>query len=69
MTEINFNPIQLTQALVKCRSITPKDDGALKIIENHLSSIGFDCNPITFSGNGSYDVKNLFAFCIEMYSQ
>lgn len=26
MTEINFNAIKLTQALVKCRSITPEDD-------------------------------------------
>jgi len=61
MTEVNFNPTQLTQALVKCRSITPKDDGALTVIEKHLKSIGFNCNALTFSGNGSYDVKNLFA--------
>ena len=61
MTKINFNPTQLTQALVRCKSITPKDDGALKIVENHLSSIGFECNSLSFSGNGSYDVKNLFA--------
>ena len=61
MTEFNFNPIKLTQALVKCQSITPKDDGALLVVQNHLSSMGFDCSPLLFSGNGSYEVKNLFA--------
>ena len=61
MTEFNLNPIKLTQALVKCQSITPKDDGALLVVQDHLSSMGFDCSPLLFSGNGSYEVKNLFA--------
>ncbi len=61
MTEFNLNPIKLTQALVKCQSITPKDDGALIVVQDHLSSMGFDCSPLLFSGNGSYEVKNLFA--------
>ena len=61
MTEINFNAIKLTQALVKCRSITPEDDGALLVVKDHLSSLGFNCTPLSFSGNGSYEVKNLFA--------
>ncbi len=61
MTEFNLNPIKLTQELVKCQSITPKDDGALLVVQDHLSSMGFDCAPLVFSGNGSYEVKNLFA--------
>ena len=61
MTEFNFNPIKLTQALVKCRSITPEDDGALLLMQDYLNSLGFDCSPLLFSGNGSYEVKNLFA--------
>ena len=61
MTEFNLNPIILTQALVKCQSITPNDDGALLVVQDHLSSMGFDCSPLLFSGNGSYEVKNLFA--------
>ena len=61
MSEINFDPILLTQSLVKCASITPKDDGALTVVENHLKAIGFDCFPLNFSGNNSYEVKNLFA--------
>ena len=58
MTEFNLNPITLTQALVKCQSITPNDDGALLIVQDHLSSMDFECSPLLFSGNGSYKVKN-----------
>ena len=61
MIEINFNSIKLTQALVRCKSITPEDDGALDVVENHLSSMGFNCTPLTFKDNNSYDVKNLYA--------
>ncbi|MDC0232519.1 succinyl-diaminopimelate desuccinylase [Pelagibacteraceae bacterium] len=61
MAEFNLNPITLTQSLVKCQSITPKDDGALLVVQDHLSSMGFDCSQLLFSGNGSYEVKNLFA--------
>ena len=61
MTKINFDPISLTQALVQCPSITPKDEGALDIVENHLSHLGFNCTRLPFSGNNSYNVDNLFA--------
>ena len=61
MENIDFNSTKLTQALVKCKSVTPADDGALEIVEKHLSSIGFKCTPLLFSDPNSYDVKNLFA--------
>ena len=61
MNKINFDPIALTQALVKCPSVTPKDEGALDIIQNHLKSIGFTCTRLSFSDQNSYDVDNLFA--------
>ena len=46
MDNIDFNSTKLTQALVKCKSVTPVDDGALEIVEKHLSSIGFKCTPL-----------------------
>ena len=49
MTEFNLNPIKLTQALVKCQSITPNDDGALLIVQDHLSFLGLNCTPLTLS--------------------
>ena len=61
MDNLNYNPILLTQALVKCASITPKDEGALDIVQNHLSHLGFKCTRLPFSDKNSYDVDNLFA--------
>ncbi len=61
MINLNFDPIILTQNLVKCPSVTPKEAGALDIVENHLSSLGFKCTRLPFSGNSSYEVDNLFA--------
>ena len=61
MNNLNFDPIVLTQNLVRCPSITPKDSGALDIIENHLNNLGFNCQKLPFSGNNSYEVDNLFA--------
>ena len=61
MKKINFDPVALTQALVECPSITPKDEGALDIVETHLASIGFHCTRLPFSEDNSYDVDNLFA--------
>ena len=61
MENLNYNPILLTQALVKCASITPKDEGALDIVQNHLSHLGFKCTRLPFSDKNSYDVDNLFA--------
>ena len=61
MNKINFDPVTLTQALIKCPSITPKDEGALNIIQNLLTSLGFNCTRLPFSDKNSYDVDNLFA--------
>jgi len=61
MNNLNFDPIILTQALVKCASITPKDEGALDVVQNHLSHLGFKCTRLPFSDQNSYDVDNLFA--------
>ena len=61
MNKLNFNPVALTQALVKCPSITPKDEGALDIVQDHLESIGFSCTRLPFTDKNSYDVDNLFA--------
>ncbi len=61
MSDLNFDPIELTRSLIKCPSVTPKDEGALQIVENHLKHLNFDCKRLIFSGNNSYEVNNLFA--------
>tara|TARA_Y100001970_G_scaffold283793_1_gene399803 strand:+ start:4034 stop:5215 length:1182 start_codon:yes stop_codon:yes gene_type:complete len=61
MNSLNFDPINLTQELVKCPSITPKDEGALDIVEKYLQNLGFKCERLLFSDDNSYGVENLFA--------
>ena len=61
MNNINFDPIDLTQALVRCQSVTPADNGALDIVENHLTHLGFQCTRLLFSETNYDDVDNLFA--------
>ena len=53
MNNLNFDPISLTQALVKCPSVTPDDAGALDLIEEHLSHLGFQCTRLPFSDENS----------------
>ena len=61
MNNINFDPINLTQALVRCPSVTPSDNGALDIVENHLTHLSFRCTRLPFSETNYDNVDNLFA--------
>ena len=35
--------VELTRALVRCESVTPKEAGALQLLERALGAIGFRC--------------------------
>ncbi|MFK7878916.1 succinyl-diaminopimelate desuccinylase [Roseobacter sp.] len=51
-----LDPVSLTADLIRCRSVTPEDEGALSILHDLLKSAGFDC---VWADRGG--VKNLFA--------
>lgn len=55
------DPVTLAQALIRCPSVTPKEAGALVLLENILSPYGFDVHRMTFSEPGTPDVDNLYA--------
>jgi succinyl-diaminopimelate desuccinylase len=55
------DPIALTQALIRCPSVTPVEGGALTLIENVLRTAGFTCHRMTFSEPSTPDVENLYA--------
>ena len=53
---MNIDPVNLTADLIRCKSITPKEAGALVLLEALLSKAGFACNRVD---RGL--VSNLFA--------
>ncbi|MCP4394670.1 MAG: succinyl-diaminopimelate desuccinylase [Alphaproteobacteria bacterium] len=61
MTTKAINPVELLQELIRCPSVTPKDEGAQQALANHLESIGFKCTHLIFSGDGGPDTHNLYA--------
>jgi len=54
MTQID--PVELTAQLIRCPSVTPKEAGAIKLLEDMLSQHGFHCTRISRGG-----IENLFA--------
>ncbi len=61
------DPVALTQALVRCRSVTPADDGALRVVETALAALGFATERMPFSQAAAPgqpatpDIDNLYA--------
>jgi succinyl-diaminopimelate desuccinylase len=51
-----MDPVALTQALIRCQSVTPADDGALAVLTEALESLGFTVTPLPFA-----TTPNLFA--------
>jgi succinyl-diaminopimelate desuccinylase len=54
------DPVALTQALVRCPSVTPAEGGALSLIESVLAPVGFSCHRMTMTAPGTPDVENLY---------
>jgi len=55
------DPIALSQALIRCPSVTPADAGALGVLENALVPLGFLCHRLKFEEPGTEPVENLYA--------
>ena len=53
--------VQLAQALIRCRSVTPEDDGALAVAQSALKAAGFAVDRPTFTAPGTPDIPNLYA--------
>lgn len=50
------DPVPLAQALIRCPSVTPADAGALGVMEDALTALGFTCHRLTFG-----ETPNLYA--------
>lgn len=53
--------LELSQALIRCPSITPTEAGALTVLQEALESIGFCCERFTFTDEDTPPVENLYA--------
>ena len=57
---MSTDPVPIAQALIRCPSVTPADEGALDVVQRLLEPLGFDCTRLVF-GPEDYRVDNLFA--------
>ena len=55
------DPVELSQRLIRCPSVTPEEGGALDELQVVLEKIGFRCTRLVFSESGTPDVDNLYA--------
>ncbi len=58
---MTIDPLNLSQALIKCPSVTPDTGEALDVLQDILSEMGFRCKQVSFSAADTPDVNNLYA--------
>ena len=51
-----IDPVQLTQALIRKPSVTPADAGAMDVLQQALTELGFVCRRMRFG-----EIENLYA--------
>lgn len=56
-----YDPLAIAVELIRCPSVTPRDEGALDTLERWLSPLGFRCERMPFREEGTPDVDNLYA--------
>jgi len=56
-----MDPVELAQSLIRCPSVTPKDEGALDVLEAALKPLGFACHRLRFEQDGTPPIDNLYA--------
>jgi succinyl-diaminopimelate desuccinylase len=61
MKNAAIDPAEFAAELIRRPSVTPRDEGAIDIVAGHLEDIGFTCHRLTFGGDGSDEIVNLYA--------
>ncbi|MDE2473952.1 MAG: M20/M25/M40 family metallo-hydrolase, partial [Alphaproteobacteria bacterium] len=56
-----IDPVALAQALIRCPSVTPEDNGALETLQSALAGPGFSFHRLRFEDASSAPVDNLYA--------
>jgi succinyl-diaminopimelate desuccinylase len=55
------DPVAIARDLVRCRSVTPDDGGALAYLQGVLAKAGFTVHRMTFAEPGTAPIDNLYA--------
>src|SRR5580700_7511453 len=55
------DPITIARDLLRCRSVTPDDGGALAYLQRVLEMSGFTVHCMTFAEPGTAPIENLYA--------
>jgi succinyl-diaminopimelate desuccinylase len=58
---VNADPVAIARDLIRCRSITPEEGGALAYLQGVLTKAGFAVHRQTFTESGAAPVENLVA--------
>jgi len=58
---VSADPVAIARDLIRCRSITPEEGGALSYLHGVLAKAGFAVQRQTFTESGTAPVENLFA--------
>jgi succinyl-diaminopimelate desuccinylase len=58
---MSADPVTIARDLLRCRSVTPAEGGALRYLENVLKGAGFTVHRLAFSEPGEDMVENLYA--------
>jgi len=58
---VNADPVAIARDLIRCRSITPEEGGALAYLQGVLTKAGFAVHRQAFAESGAAPVENLFA--------
>ncbi len=56
-----LDPVALTQALIRCPSVTPHEGGALTLLDAVLSAQGYRVERPVFTAPGMPEIENLYA--------
>jgi len=56
-----IDPILLSQELIRCASVTPKDAGTMRLLQEYLQDLGFVSWIVDFADPAGQPTKNLYA--------
>ncbi len=61
MTSFGTDPLKLSEALIAAPSVTPVDAGALDVLIDYLTPLGFECHDLTFDDPEGEPTRNVYA--------